>query len=129
VSDQDQPRSEPGHATPEGYTSEEPALGELDQPGTPGAGMTPEVPHAADADAIEHGEAPAHDGGAASVGHDDPVTHVDAHTLISDDDHGHAEAALGPIDWAAWGYALLGAAGGLVVLALFWVAATGGAAG
>ena len=53
--------------------------------------------------------------------HDD-ATHMDAHATLSDDDHGHASQTLGPIDWAAWGYALLGAAAGGVVLLLFWVA-------
>ena len=52
----------------------------------------------------------------------DPVTHMDAHTTLSDDDHGHAEETLGPIDWRAWGLALLGAAAGLLVLGCFWVA-------
>ena len=56
------------------------------------------------------------------VAEHDPVTHMDAHTVISDDDHGHAEAALGPIDWATWGYAVLGAAAGALVLAVFWLA-------
>lgn len=49
---------------------------------------------------------------------------MDAHTSISDDDHGHAEDPLGPIDWGAWSFALLGAAAALVVVALFWVAVT-----
>ena len=56
------------------------------------------------------------------VAEHDPVTHMDAHTALSDDDHGHAEMALGPIDWGAWGVALLGAASGALVLAAFWVA-------
>jgi hypothetical protein len=56
------------------------------------------------------------------VAEHDPATHMDAHTALSDDDHGHAAAALGPIDWAAWGYALLGAAAGALVLIGFWVA-------
>ena len=47
---------------------------------------------------------------------------MDAHATLSDDDHGHAEQALGPIDWAAWGYALLGAIAGLLVLLFFFVA-------
>lgn len=97
----DVPRSEPGHGTPEGYTSEKPAPSEAGKPGTPGA---------------VDGES------AAGVDHHDPATHMDAHTTLSDDDHGHAEAALGPIDWGAWGYALIGAAAGLVVVALFWLA-------
>jgi len=58
--------------------------------------------------------------GAASVAHHDSATHMDAHTTLSDDDHGHAEDHLGPIDWGAWGAALIGAAAALVVVALFW---------
>jgi hypothetical protein len=127
---QDEPRSEPGAGTPEGYTAEKPAASELGEPGTPGAAMTPSVPHAADADLVEHGEDPADPmhapvivtGDAASVSHHAADSHMDAHTSISDDDHGHAEAALGPIDWSAWGYALVGAAAGLVVVVLFFIA-------
>lgn len=52
----------------------------------------------------------------------DGATHMDAHTSISEDDHGHAEEALGPIDWRAWAYGLLGVAAGVVVLLGFWVA-------
>jgi hypothetical protein len=52
----------------------------------------------------------------------DPATHMDAHTVISDDDHGHAEEKLGPIDWGAWLYAIVGAIVGLVVVAGFWIA-------
>jgi hypothetical protein len=57
-----------------------------------------------------------------AVEHHDAATHMDAHTSISDDDHGHAEAALGPIDWATWLYAAIGAASALAVVILFWVA-------
>ncbi len=53
----------------------------------------------------------------------DAATHMDAHATLSDDDHGHAEQTLGPIDWAAWGYALIGAAAALMVLAAFSIAA------
>jgi len=53
--------------------------------------------------------------------HDD-ATHVDSHAVLSDDDHGHTEQALGPVDWAAWGYALVGVLAGLVVVAAFAVA-------
>ncbi len=75
----------------------------------------PEEPEGSDAlDAAEDS--------AASVAHHDDASHMDAHTALSDDDHGHAEPALGPIDWGAWAYALVGAAAGLVVVALFWVA-------
>lgn len=124
MKDQDEPRSEPGAGTPEGYTAEKPAASELGEPGTPGAGMTADVPHAADADLVEQGGAPADPVGsnAASASHHAVDSHMDAHTSISDDDHGHAEAALGPIDWSAWGYALVGAAAGLVVIALFFIA-------
>jgi hypothetical protein len=59
-----------------------------------------------------------------AVEHHDPVTHMDTHTAISDDDHGHAEPRLGPIDWLAWGYALVGVAAGLLVVGLFWLKAT-----
>lgn len=59
---------------------------------------------------------------AASVAHHDSATHMDAHTTISDDDHGHAEEALGPIDWGAWAVALVSGAAGLLVAVLFWVA-------
>jgi hypothetical protein len=53
-----------------------------------------------------------------AVAHHDAVTHMDTHTVISDDDHGHAEPRLGPIDWPAWGYAVAGVVIGLVVVAL-----------
>lgn len=62
--------------------------------------------------------APDHD----AVAEHDPVTHMDAHIAISDDDHGHSEGSLGPIDWGAWGLALLGGASGVLVLAGFWIA-------
>ena len=93
MTDNDEARSEPGHATPEGYMAEKPAPSEVGEPGTPSAGAEQDSP-----------------------------THKDAHTAISDDDHGHAEPELGPIDWAAWAYALVGAAAAIVVVALFWVA-------
>ena len=59
---------------------------------------------------------------AASAEHHDGATPRDAHTTLSDDDHGHGEAALGPVDWAVWSYALIGVAAALVVVALFWFA-------
>ena len=65
-----------------------------------------------------HRTDPAHD----AIAEHDPVTHMDGHTAISDDDHGHGEEALGPIDWRAWGLAILGAAAGVLVLACFAVA-------
>ena len=125
MTDPDEPRSERGHGTPEGYTKEEPAADELGQPGTPGAGMTPDVPHAADAEDVEHGDTstdPVDAESAASVAHHDDSTHMDAHTVLSDDDHGHSEAALGPVDWAAWSYALIGVAAGVIVIVLFAIA-------
>jgi hypothetical protein len=105
----DEPKSDIPAGTPEGYTKEEPAASELGEPGTPGAGTTAAAPHAAD---VEDGE----------VAHHDAATHMDAHTVLSDDDHGHAEATLGPIDWSAWGYSVVGALAGIVVLYFFWVA-------
>ena len=57
-----------------------------------------------------------------AVAEHDPVTHMDAHTAISDDDHGHADGSLGPIDWSAWGLAILGGLSGVAVLAGFWIA-------
>jgi hypothetical protein len=53
---------------------------------------------------------------------DHAATHMDAHAQLSDDDHGHAEDALGPIDWQAWAYALIGVAAGVLVVVAFWVA-------
>jgi len=50
------------------------------------------------------------------------TTHLDAHAQPSDDDHGHAEAALGPIDWQTWASALIGVAAGVLVVVGFWVA-------
>ena len=57
-----------------------------------------------------------------AVDEHDPGTRMDAHTSISDDDHGHAEGSLGRIDWGAWGLAILGGLTGVVVLAGFWLA-------
>ena len=50
-----------------------------------------------------------------------PGEHVDEH----DTSHGHEheEARVGPIDWPAWGYAVVGVAVALVVVYAFWVAA------
>lgn len=45
--------------------------------------------------------------------------HVDEHMS---DDHGHGDVRLGPVDWAGWGYAVLGLVAGLVVVAAFWLA-------
>ena len=60
---------------------------------------------------------------ADEVAHHDPATHMDAHSSISDDDHGHAEPRLGPIDWGAWCYALVGFGAGLLVVGVFWLKA------
>lgn len=40
----------------------------------------------------------------------------------SADEHGHDEPRLGPVDWAAWGYAAVGIAAGLLVILALWVA-------
>ena len=60
-----------------------------------------------------------------AVAHHDPVTHMDAHTTLSDDDHGHAEDSLGPVDWGKWAYAIVGGIGGLIVLGFFLFALGG----
>jgi hypothetical protein len=60
--------------------------------------------------------------GSDSEALDHASTHMDAHAVLSDDDHGHAELPLGPIDWAAWGYALLGVIAGLLIVAFFLIA-------
>ena len=57
------------------------------------------------------------------VAEHDPATHMDSHTAISDDDHGHAEGTLGPIDWPTWAMAIVGAAAGLMVLIVLFVSA------
>jgi hypothetical protein len=48
--------------------------------------------------------------------------HADAH----DDERGHEEETLGPIDWQAWGAALLGAASGALVAIVLYAGATQG---
>lgn len=99
--------TEPQHprTTPEGHTKEEPGPSELGKRGTPGAGMTGAVPHAADARTVEE---------AAEHG-------ADAH---AEDEHGHAEPRVGPIDWPAWGFAAMGILAGLLVIGMFYVAIT-----
>jgi hypothetical protein len=124
VTDPERPRT-----TPEGHTPEEPRPDELGKKGTPGAGMTEDVPHAADARAVEVGDPPAageaigdaHGAGAVTVDHA-VDSHTDAHATVSEDDHAHAEPRLGPIDWPAWTYAVVGAALGLLVVATFYIA-------
>jgi len=62
------------------------------------------------------------DDAASSEHHDVSASHADAEAASGHDDHGHAEEHLGPIDWGAWGAAVIGAAMALVVVALFWMA-------
>ena len=116
--------------TPEGHTPEDPAPSELGKLGTPGAGMTPAVPHPADAESVEAGREAFDPGGRAAAVHPDAAhpdaahaaaEHSEAHAT-TDDDHGHAEPRVGPVDWTAWGYAAVGIAAGLLVVALFYVA-------
>jgi hypothetical protein len=57
--------------------------------------------------------------------HHDDATPTDTHVSLSDDDHGHAGEALGPIDWGKWAFAIAGAVGGVIVLAFFFVALGG----
>jgi hypothetical protein len=124
VTDPERPRT-----TPEGHTPEEPRPGELGKKGTPGAGMTEEVPHAADARAVEAGDSPAAGepigdahGADVRAAHQAADGQLDAHATASEDDHAHAEPRLGPIDWPAWTYAVVGAALGLLVVATFYIA-------
>jgi hypothetical protein len=58
--------------------------------------------------------------------HDAPHRDVAAHGEVdAHDEHGHGASTLGPIDWGTWAYALVGAIGGVIVLA-FFVFALGG---
>ncbi len=89
-------RAGPG-GTPEGHTPEAPAPDEFGKKGTPAAGLSPEVPHAADAMEAEGEDA---------------------------EDHGHAGEAdkhgaepLGPIDWPAWGASAFGVIVALLIAA------------
>jgi hypothetical protein len=111
MSDPERPRT-----TPEGHTPEEPHARELGKSGTPGAGMTPAVPHVADARAMEGGEAPAR---GEPIGESHAVA-AEAH--VDDDEHAHTEPRLGPVDWPAWSYAIIGVVVALVIVALFYVA-------
>lgn len=61
----------------------------------------------------------------AGVTHHDNVTPMDPHAAPGDDDHGHAESTLGPIDWGKWAFAICGGFAGLVVLAFFLFALGG----
>ena len=79
-----------------------------------------------------------HDEPAAVDSHDEPVTDAtvaesatadahgtaDAHATAHDE-HGHDAEALGPIDWGLWSYAIVGAVGGVIVIALFLFALGG----
>jgi hypothetical protein len=74
----------------------------------------------------------------ATESSDEELNAADAHHLGGDNEHDqdtgghdhdemhsdeHAEPALGPIDWGAWGVSLLGVGlGGVIALALFLVA-------
>jgi hypothetical protein len=60
--------------------------------------------------------------GASGADHHVATDHGDAH---GHDDHGHGEAALGPIDTAAWGAGILGV-GIAVVMAICLAMATSG---
>jgi len=59
--------------------------------------------------------------------HHEAGTHADSHGGA--DDHAssahdnHAEPRLGPIDWQAWFYAVVGFAAGLLVVGVFWLKA------
>ena len=59
--------------------------------------------------------APSHAQATVAGGHEGH--HSDSHG----DDHGHAGEALGPIDWRAWGAAVLGIASALLVVVVLYV--------
>jgi hypothetical protein len=63
-----------------------------------------------------------HEPGAVQDPLDHAEAHMDVHAVVSDD--GHAETALGPLDWQAWSYALVAAAAGVLVVVAFWFGAT-----
>jgi hypothetical protein len=85
--------------TPEGHTLERPSPDEYGKLGTPAAGLTPSVPHAADADhAAEH----AHDTGHAPA---------------------HEEDIAPPINWTEWAINAGALALGLLVAIVLMVAA------
>ncbi len=83
-------RSGPG-GTPEGHTPEAAAPDEFGKKGTPAAGLTPGVPHAADA-----------------------MDSADGHATGADE---HAAESLGPIDWPAWGASAFGVLVALLIAA------------
>ena len=97
--------------TPEGHTPERPAADEYGKPGTPAAGLTPDAPHAADA---EHTPVSGEDVHAADHAHDD------------EHEADHGEPPPGPIDWGAWAVSVVGLlAGGVVALVIGQVLAHG----
>ncbi len=75
---------------------------------------TPETVETAAPTPAAAGDAPS-----VEVAHHDDATHMDEHTTIRDDDHGHTEVALGPIDYGKWAFAIAGGAAALVMLAFF----------
>jgi hypothetical protein len=64
-----------------------------------------------------HDDVPGH---AGAVAHHSTDDHGEDH---GHDDHAHAEEALGPLDWGAWGAGALGVVLGLAVAVCF-IAAT-----
>ena len=84
-------RPGPG-GTPEGHTPEAAAPDEFGKKGTPAAGLTADVPHAADA-----------------------LDASDGHGAEADE---HAAEPLGPIDWPAWGASALGVVVALLIAAV-----------
>lgn len=73
--------------TPEGHTPEAPAADEFGKKGTPAAGLSPALPHAADADDAHA---------------------TDLHTAGGHGEDEHAAEVLGPIDRRAWAASALG---------------------
>jgi hypothetical protein len=118
-------REGPG-GTPEGHTPERPASDEYGKPGTPAAGLTPETPHAADADDARAAEEDAHAADAHHVGGGHDHAHATGHAHDDGQEADHGEAPAGPIDWGAWLVSIVGlAAGGVVALVIGQVLAQG----
>lgn len=69
-------------------------------------------------------ESPTHEPKTEKLDEAEADKHMDPHTAMSGDDHGHGEPVLGPIDVGGWIYALVGVGAGLIVIVFFYLAIT-----
>ncbi|MEA2622868.1 MAG: hypothetical protein QOH61_1778 [Chloroflexota bacterium] len=118
-------REGPG-GTPEGHTPEAAAPDEFGKPGTPAAGLSPDVPHPADAEDVERSDDDRHAADAHHVGGGHDHEHMTTGHAHGDDHSTDQGEELGPIDWGAWGLSALGLASGAVVALALFVATRGG---